>query len=578
VSGAAEGLGGAPSLLGLLADLVRAASAVGSPSLRLAAELLAARAGQDDALRVVLLGQFNRGKSSLVNALLGQDLAPAGPRPTTRWASWFAPVPAGPWRQVTPTLGAVGLELVVSAAGEGPLDPSVAAPPSDSCSWLERGVGEEGTPGGVWLLDTPGLAEPQGHLLASEAWLRAADLVLVVLDAAQPLDAAEALVLERLQRRGGASRLWLVLARVDLLEPDELAGLQQDLLERLPPALAGRPLWLCSARRARRGGDPGVQALRAALAAQGQPGPARRLRGEALAQEARGIAAELVQAAALRAAAAELSPEDCRLRAERARRRWAEGGRGDADVALRLDLWVQERRAALERDWSDYLTRFAAALPQQVAAARPEDLREHFGAFLRDRLLRGARREAERSRAQAVALAEELSSLRGEALLTARLGGGEVAALCGLDLAVYSPVSDGGVLALGALGTGLLLLGALPLGGAVALAAAPAWAEVVQHLRGARLREKALEQGTVLLAQLGEQTRAALQGHLAETRRLLQELLVGAAAPLLPAVADALAAVASLAPAERAAALAAAAEARRVAAAALASLEVLAGV
>ena len=44
-------------------------------------------------LRVALLGEFNAGKSTLLNALLGADVAPTGVTPTTATLHWVAWAP-----------------------------------------------------------------------------------------------------------------------------------------------------------------------------------------------------------------------------------------------------------------------------------------------------------------------------------------------------------------------------------------------------------------------------------------------------------------------------------------------------
>ena len=71
------------SLLGVLQGTSSLASEVGMKTL--AAELEKTRIPklEDERFTLVVLGEFNHGKSTFVNALLGRDILPTGITPTT---------------------------------------------------------------------------------------------------------------------------------------------------------------------------------------------------------------------------------------------------------------------------------------------------------------------------------------------------------------------------------------------------------------------------------------------------------------------------------------------------------------
>lgn len=71
------------SLITLLDETIAGFAAVGLPNQARQAEELKVRLGHDEQAKVVVVGEFNAGKSTLVNALCGTALLPVGILPTT---------------------------------------------------------------------------------------------------------------------------------------------------------------------------------------------------------------------------------------------------------------------------------------------------------------------------------------------------------------------------------------------------------------------------------------------------------------------------------------------------------------
>ena len=137
---------------------------------------------------IAVIGAPNAGKSTLVNALVGQKVAIVSPKAQTTRARLM------------------GIAIQDSAQ--------------------------------ILLVDTPGIFEPKRRLdraMVAAAWGGAgdADLILIVIDADAGITRGVEHILEGLNER--EHPLWLVLNKVDLLRKEKLLGLSVQLTERLNP-------------------------------------------------------------------------------------------------------------------------------------------------------------------------------------------------------------------------------------------------------------------------------------------------------------------------------------------------------
>ncbi len=176
-----------------------------------------ARALRDELDRPLLLGvlgEFNAGKSTLINAFIGAEVAPMGVVPTTATLNVLR---GGAERRVRLVLhdgstregGYAQLDGLLGEAESAGVDRVEIVLPSET---LER----------VWILDAPGTnaLDPRHEELAQEA-ARRADAVLWIFDAAQAGKSTETRVHEALRARG---RLVVpVLNKVDRLKAGEVA-------------------------------------------------------------------------------------------------------------------------------------------------------------------------------------------------------------------------------------------------------------------------------------------------------------------------------------------------------------------
>jgi hypothetical protein len=204
---------------------IAASEAYGRPDL--AARLRALEQHASGSLaRVLVVGEFKQGKSSLVNALVGKDVSPVAPDAAT-----VVPVAVG-W-------GPTPVATAFVATDDGNAAESID--PGSLRDWvLERGAhtGDGRVRGvevalpapalrrGLVLVDFPGVGGLGSFTgVLALAALPAADAVLFVSDAAQALTAHEMAFLQRLARAG--IPLALVKTRTDL-HPDWRTVLDAD--------------------------------------------------------------------------------------------------------------------------------------------------------------------------------------------------------------------------------------------------------------------------------------------------------------------------------------------------------------
>jgi GTP-binding protein EngB required for normal cell division len=232
------------TLAGALATLARAARVLGVAGAAEQATQVAERlAGLE--LEVAVVGEFKRGKSSLINALLDTEVLPVGALPLT----------------AVPTVLERGDPacLVEFADGHGERHPLDA---------VGRFVTEEANPGnrlgvdrvvarlhtplldeGVRLVDTPGVGSVHEHnTAATDAYLPSLDAAVLVTAADPPISKAERAFLERVATH--AVRLFVVLNKADYLTPAEverIVAFTERVVREVAPDWPG-PVYALSAR------------------------------------------------------------------------------------------------------------------------------------------------------------------------------------------------------------------------------------------------------------------------------------------------------------------------------------------
>lgn len=254
-----------PSLAADLADLAGRVRSFGPEFVSAADRLDALLSRLDDgSFHLAVLGQFKRGKSTLLNALLGEDVLPSSVVPLTAIPT---SIRSGPARQVR-------IAFTDGRADEVPVVPDAPA----LAAVLARYVTEEANPAnwlgvrdvevlhpspalahGVVLIDTPGIGSTYAHNTATTmAFLAECDAALFLVSADPPITAVEVEFLREV--RGRVPRLFFLLNKVDYLADDEAAaatGFLRKVLAEQAELPADIPIYPVSARRALKAREAG---------------------------------------------------------------------------------------------------------------------------------------------------------------------------------------------------------------------------------------------------------------------------------------------------------------------------------
>jgi small GTP-binding protein len=378
---------------GVLGELRRAARALDDAAALVATEAIAVEAERP--LRVAIMGEFNAGKSTFVNALLGAEIAPTGVLPTTATLHHvvFSPDPfariqvlRAPERVVSPERLRAALAEV--QRDDGVIERVTVGYPLERLRYLE-------------LIDTPGFNAPNvDHAASAREALLEVHLVLWLLDASQPWKETERAVLAEV-RDGGVPVQFLVnkLDRVGEADRERvLSYVQERLVDTGLRSLS--PVVAMSSRQALAGrlGDAGaleqsrwaeVEALIEQIASR-----APVLRDSAVRRRVRKLLAPLL-ARARELAAAELAA----ARAEAAARGALVQAaslihRDQASLAIRLGRALDEPRRALLEDLAPLDQGDPAASRSYAASRALQRLTEPLAAALAAALLTEEHRPA----------------------------------------------------------------------------------------------------------------------------------------------------------------------------------------
>ena len=218
-------------------------AAIGSELPLLARLRVLRRRQEHERLQLAVLGQFKRGKSTFINALLGADVLPTGVIPLTAVATFIA------WRREP--------LVVVHFRGEAPNEEFAVHTADEIRNVLFRFVAEEANPenrlgvervdlfypadilaDGTVIIDTPGVGSTLRH--NTEAALRVlpeCDAAFFVVSADPPITEVELEYLRRLKSK--TTRVFFILNKADYLRPHE----QRSVVEFLQKVLSEKSLF-----------------------------------------------------------------------------------------------------------------------------------------------------------------------------------------------------------------------------------------------------------------------------------------------------------------------------------------------
>jgi small GTP-binding protein len=454
----------------------------------------------EERFTLVVLGEFNHGKSTFINALLAEPVLPTGITPTTAVLTHVIEGPptatlifeSGERRSVA--TGALAPWLVVEENGSGN-----GSPNGDRANLHHV---ELTHPAGILqnrltIVDTPGVNDiNEQRAEITYGYVPRADAVLFLLDATQILTASERQFLEERILRSARDRLIFVIAKADLLDAGELEETIQFARKHLAAIVHEPAIFPVSAKRALAGDRDGsgmtalVQHLRATV------GQERRklLLDHALADAGR-LSMFIRQSLGMRRRSLELPVAELEERIARAKERLHHGKKALGMAADTISAETAALKARVRQDLADFASELRTALPPEIDKVDAADIRRYLSFFVQDTWKAWAEAEGDRIAEELERLAEKVIQVANENVreiahdVSAELGPAETK----IDITVDTLRYDVSVFALGALGTTIFLF-VNGLVGGLLTAAAPVLAFILRGRVGQEIKNEAKEQ------------------------------------------------------------------------------------
>jgi GTP-binding protein EngB required for normal cell division len=468
-----------------LSELSEIASAIGAKSLalRLGGEVRDTLAAER--LEVLFVGEFNHGKTTLVNALLGAPLLPTGVTPTTAVAHRlsFAETPSARAVFDAGETEALGFEELARF--------SAGAPGRGAPRQIDLAYPAAILRSGLVLLDTPGVNDVAGAL-TTEQYITRADVVVFVLDAGQPVKDSERSFIERHFQGERANKVLFVIAKADIWSEAERVSALEYVQRRLAEIVERPKVLAVSAKLALSGGEGGVLELGRELGRLLES-DRRQAALESAARQGLTLAALLERGLEVRRRAAALDAASLERTVEQLRTRAA----SPAESGEARQLSVLDEAAAIKawarRDLEAFCTDVLAKLPALLDPASATDVQKELGPFLEQTFSKWAEAEIAEISEALERLAERAAAIvQSDAEQVGQKLAGELGkSFSPARIEVDTFAADVGIFAVLSLGVGVLFANALV--GGLLLASAPALALYSRGRTEQAVKQRALE-------------------------------------------------------------------------------------
>ncbi|HEY4181057.1 MAG TPA: dynamin family protein [Kofleriaceae bacterium] len=451
---------------------------------------------------LVVLGEFNHGKSTFVNALLGQEILPTGITPTTASINHVV-------YSATPTA------KVMLRSGESKLLEAaqvkdwvtVAGGHADEVTFVEVGFPSDLLRNNVVLVDTPGVNDlNEQRAEVTYGYVPRADAVLFLLDAGQALKDSEQEFLRSRVLENARDRLVFVLGKMDMLNADEKTAVVDYVRQNLAKLMPEPKLFPLSAREWAKSKDPasGMPQLVEYLSSFLAKDRAQMILDNAAADAAR-TAAYVENNLGVRMYSYDLDIGELETRISAVREQLDTSKRKLDELHGRIDAAAQSIKAQVGLDLEAFAKSFVQALPGQIDAVDANDVKAFLPLFIEDKFKEWAEIEGAKLAALLEHLAEEVISITNENVaaaagaLSERLGPDDTR----VDITVDSFKYDVGIYAVGALGTTVMLFVNALAGGLLTLAA-PILAIVLKSKISGDIKVQAKEKVTAAVLNAAE--------------------------------------------------------------------------
>jgi len=452
-------------------------------------------------MSVVVLGEFNHGKSTVVNALLGEEILPTGITPTTSEITHLV-YDDEPTVTLQPAGDEEPLEVDYDELDEAVTDEEEEDEDDEDLEYVEIGYPNELLEDSLVLVDTPGVNDiSRQKVEITYGYVPRADVILYVLDATQILKKSEITFIEDKLLEANRDRIIFVLGKVDALSDEEAREVEQYARERLESIL-GDPvdLYPFSGREAieaiERGEEPteAFQHFKSDLLQFLREQKAEIIVDSALGGGVR-VASMLEQNLAIERQAYRLEKEELEERIASVRGKLEES---QQLIAENLDL-IDERiggiAATARHNLHAFRDEFLETLPRQIEQAEARDVQLYLSAWIQDQFKEWLETEGTEIAESLEELAEEVIEVTNESIQeTVEAFREEFGLRDQLDLEVDTIAYDMSVFALGGVGLSVLFLANTLVGGLLT-AATPVVAMFFKGRVDEKIKERAREEG-----------------------------------------------------------------------------------
>lgn len=522
---------------------------------------------KEERLVLVVLGEFNHGKTTFVNALLGGPVLPTGITPTTalihevrygdtpRAEVVFRPKDhdgtpiTDPLRIVGGARTTIEWNKLQDLVVGGQLS-------ANDVLRVEIEYPAEILRNRVTLVDTPGVNDL--NLQRAEityGYVPRADAVVFLLDAGQILKESERRFLRDKLLGAGRDRIVFAINKSDILDEKEREEVLTYARKQIAQIVPGAPVLLISAEKAL-AGDHHASGFDTLLERLDELLGEHRLRTliDYGADEGLRVSQMLVRGLEVRRRALTMSVEELERRITALEKDLETSKHTVLERQQRIQEEISAIRAVARRDLHAFAEEFATAIPAQIEAQSADDIRRYLGSFIEDTWKQWLEREAQVVGSKLETLAEETVAIVNE---DAREASARLEAFLGdaathVDIRVDTLAYDVSVFALGAFGVSVLVLSNALVGGLLTLAA-PVLALVFKERVDREVKKKAMANApevirnvarkiepelTATIDRFGEKLSEFVATATEELRRSILEVLNATRAALVSARAD----------------------------------------
>jgi small GTP-binding protein len=526
-------------------EVVRALRGLGDVATSLGTKSLRERVDKDlvhkleqDRFHLVVVGEFNHGKTTFVNALLGEGALPVGVTPTTaaihhiRWADKPEATVVGVNGERRPIPFEEARRFAVGG-GES----------ADTVDYLEIGYPAPLLQERIVLVDTPGVNDLSLQRAdITYSYIPRADAVLFLLDAGQILKESERVFLNDKLLKASRDKIVFVITKWDLLSEGEqreaLAYAKNHLAQMVkePVVFPVSAETALGGRRNASGIPELVAHLTRFLAEE---------RGRILLDNALGAG---LGVGVLLAKGIDARRRSVQMKSEEIDRRLAllekdlTGQAGTIEqrrMAIRED--VSAIKAGARKDLDRFVDDVIRQLPNVIESAKPGELKKYLPAFLEDAYKQWAEEETKEIAAQLEHLAEKTIALvKDDAHDSAR----RVAALMGsdtqrLDVQIDTIRYDVGVVALMFGGVALMAVNVMA-GGILAIAGPAIFAMFARGKIHEEFKKRANELAPEVMRETAKKVAPKLDAMIDEFATKLEAWVVSAGQELHREIAEVL--------------------------------------